>query len=110
MPIPTRSGAVRQTAARAESSTEDRIRISNLMLPRRHDLNLNSEWRSFHMAATAGPASAVLPASRAQRNRRRACRGTSPNLPEWKSRNACSISAWLFMTKGPPIATGWRIG
>ncbi len=45
------------------------------------------------------------PSSWAQRNWRRAWRGTSPNLPEWKSLNACSISAWVFMTNGPPIAT-----
>jgi hypothetical protein len=44
------------------------------------------------------------------RNLSRAWRGTFPNLPEWKSRNACSISAWLFMTNGPPIATDCRIG
>ena len=34
----------------------------------------------------------------------------SPNLPAWKSLNACVISALVFMTNGPPMATGWPIG
>ena len=39
-----------------------------------------------------------------------AWRGTRPNLPAWKSVNACAISVRLFITNGPPIATGSRIG
>lgn len=33
-----------------------------------------------------------------------------PNLPEWKSRYACSISARVFITKGPLAYTASPMG
>ena len=79
--------------------------LAPLVTPDRLDRTQPARWFNATTATRR-----CMPDGAGQRYFRRACRGMSPNLPEWKSLNACMISVFVFITNGPPIATGWPIG